>query len=131
MIYVRWRNGEFRRGRGYPPLAPTHPSVEHPCPACGNPVGTTTPVQLVIVGPTDAEDRERHYEGRWYTAGAVVVHQSCADAIDDDELDRLVDYLVVIGVGEGVVWHWEQSDGSVKMAKIKRRDFDPEAVSHG
>ena len=26
---------------------------------------------------------------------------------------------------EGIVWHWPQPDGSVKMAKIKRRDFRP------
>ena len=24
---------------------------------------------------------------------------------------------------EGIVWHWPQPDGTVKMAKIKRRDF--------
>jgi hypothetical protein len=25
---------------------------------------------------------------------------------------------------EGIVWHWPQPDGTVKMAKLKRRDFE-------
>jgi hypothetical protein len=38
------------------------------------------------------------------------------------DYDGLADYLADLPY-EGIVWHWPQPDGSVRMAKIKKRDF--------
>jgi hypothetical protein len=37
------------------------------------------------------------------------------------DYDGLADYLSRYD-GEGIVWHWPQPDGNVRMAKLKRRD---------
>lgn len=41
------------------------------------------------------------------------------------DFDGLVAYLADFP-HEGIVWHWRQPDGTVRMAKLKRRDFPKE-----
>ncbi len=57
------------------------------------------------------------------TPGGSAVVQLVPDAPRDFEGLRtfLADFP-----HEGIVWHWEQPDGSVKMAKLKKRDFAAE-----
>lgn len=88
MIYVRT----------FPPLPAEHLSATHPCPACDEPCGTSLPVVLVAVGPLDQDARADHDAGRWYSAG-VLLHEPCADRLDDDELEQLVGELIVISGG--------------------------------
>ena len=95
MIYVRWKKDEPRRVRTFPPLSAGHPSVGDPCPHCERPVGKEEPTLLVAVGPVDADEFLRHDEGRWYNAGAVLLHETCADQLDDPSLERLVAELMV------------------------------------
>jgi hypothetical protein len=56
-------------------------------------LGTGEPVQLLIVGPSDEIDRELHDAGRWYSAGAVVVHEQCLVRLDDNAVESLVKSL--------------------------------------
>jgi hypothetical protein len=46
------------------------------------------------------------------------------DALDDAprDFDGLAKYLADFA-GEGIVWHYPQPDGTVLMAKLKKRDF--------
>jgi hypothetical protein len=78
VTYVRWRSDEPREQRVFPALPEAHPAASTPCPACAQPLGDGTPVQLLALGPADdAEDREKHAAGRWYSAVALVVHATC------------------------------------------------------
>jgi hypothetical protein len=95
VTYVRWRAGESRRGRVFPSLEDAHPASRAFCVIGGGMLGTAEPVQLVIVGPSDEVDREQHAEGRWYSAGAVVVHKRCLDELDDNEVEGLVKGLYI------------------------------------
>lgn len=90
VTYVRWRAGESRRGRVFPPLAAAHPASSAFCVIGGGMLGTAEPVQLLIVGPSDEVDRELHNAGRFYSAGAVVVHERCLAQLDDNEVENLV-----------------------------------------
>ena len=80
-IYVRWKRGEPREGRIFPPLEANHPAMDKPCanPACPDLLGDETPVQLLAIGPnpSDPEDVERHRAGRWYNAVATLAHARC------------------------------------------------------
>lgn len=78
VTYVRWKNGEPREQREFPPLDPTHPAHDLPCAACGGRLGNGGSVRLLVLGPGDAiEERAKHAEGRWYSAAAVLLHSAC------------------------------------------------------
>lgn len=75
---IRWQRDESRLGRVCPPLADDHPLAGLYCPACAELLGNGEPVQLLALGPgADAEARERHKAGRWYSAEAIPVHAAC------------------------------------------------------
>lgn len=93
VTYVRWKAGESRRGRVFPPLAAAHPASNAFCVIGGGMLGTIEPVQLLIVGPSDEVDEELHKAGRWYSAGAVVVHERCLVRLDDNAVESLVKSL--------------------------------------
>jgi hypothetical protein len=99
MIFVRWKDGEPRRGRVFEPLAADHPAVGIPCPPCDEPIGTTRPVQLVAVGPVFEGDRQAHLAGRWYSAGAALLHEDCADRLTDSALELLISELAIVPMG--------------------------------
>jgi hypothetical protein len=62
-----------------PPVAPTHPLANVPCPVCDG-LLTEAPVTLVYVGV----DPETHAEDRaWRTGAAVAVHAACAGLAPD------------------------------------------------
>jgi hypothetical protein len=66
----------------------------------------------------DPEDFRRH----------VLVHHSTAQRVDSAvDMDGLTPKMLVREVAhlgwEGIVWHWPQPDGTVKMAKLKVRDL--------
>lgn len=90
VTYVRWKAGESRRGRVFPPLAAAHPASNAFCVIGGGMLGTGEPVQLLIVGPSDEVDRERHDAGYFYAAGAVVVHERCLAELNDNAVENLV-----------------------------------------
>ena len=75
--FIRWKPGEPRESRVFPPLTAGHPAAGDSCPACGECLGDGTPVQLLTIGPTDDEDREKHRAGRWYSAFALLFHADC------------------------------------------------------
>lgn len=100
MIYVRWAAGEPRRGRVFEPLTLQHPEVQSPCVECGQELGTVDRVQLVAVGPTDTDDQMTHDRGGWYSAGAVLLHETCAERVTDDDLEALVSELRIATQGE-------------------------------
>ncbi|SEF34335.1 hypothetical protein SAMN05421837_107326 [Amycolatopsis pretoriensis] len=75
--YVRWRSGAPREGRAFPPLGPGHPAYRDVCPACDHFLGNGLPVQILAIGPTDDEARDRHRAGRWYSALALLFHAAC------------------------------------------------------
>lgn len=93
---IRWKSSESRRARVFDPLGADHPAAAATCVFCDQQIGTTTPVQIVVVGPDlrDDENRERHEAGRWYSALGVLVHEPCADALDDTQLERVIGELV-------------------------------------
>lgn len=75
-----------------------------------------------LVGPRingNPEQVNRHY--LWLHAEADVLVDVPRD------FDGLAKFLTGFE-GEGIVWHWPQPDGSVKMAKLKRRDFPKHRV---
>lgn len=81
VFYMRWKPGEPREGRVFNPLADEHPAAALPCLVCNQPLGDGRQVQLFAVGPYDDETREKHAEGRWYTAEAALFHTGCAEAV--------------------------------------------------
>lgn len=95
MTYVRWQRDEPRRCRVFPPLRPPHPSYTAPCLVCDEWLGNGDQIQLIVVGPTNDEDRAKHEAGGWYNAGGVLVHQVCADRLDDDGLQEFVAPLAI------------------------------------
>jgi hypothetical protein len=75
-----------------------------------------------LIGPKvngNPEDAQQH----------VLIRHSWAQNLDEEQIDdvpRDFDGLAAwlhAHRYEGLVWHWPQPDGSVKMAKIKKRDF--------
>lgn len=96
-IFVRWKPGEPRRGRTFDPLRAGHPLYNSGCVVCPRPLGDGTPVTAIAVGPHDEESRERHDEGRWYSAQAALIHERCADYHTEKGLDWLVGGLAIKG----------------------------------
>lgn len=77
-IYVRWKQGEPRVGRTFPPMPRDHPMADEHCPACGETYADRETV-LIVLGPgADPEAVQKHNEGRWYSAESIAVHAACA-----------------------------------------------------
>lgn len=87
MYHMRWRLGESRRGPTRPALPLGHPGTTETCLICHHEIGEASTTQLIAVGATTAEDRQRMYAGAWISAGAVLVHAHCASMVTDDRLD--------------------------------------------
>lgn len=77
ITYVRWRRDQPREGGVCKLLEPGNAMALWDCPACGRPLGTEHPVQLLAIGPLNDEDRDRHRAGGWYSAVALVMHAHC------------------------------------------------------
>ena len=88
VTYVRWRLGESRRGRVFPPLAADHPAYAVACLLCDRALGDGASVQLLVI--EDGSDSKAEY---WHSAKAVIAHESCIAALDDAALDDLLDEL--------------------------------------
>lgn len=56
-------------------------------------LGSDEPAQLLIVGPSDEVDQEIHAAGRYYTAGALVVHERCLAELDDIAVEKRINEL--------------------------------------
>ncbi len=87
VTYVRWQRDEPRECRVFPPLASDHPAYATECSLCGEPFSNGGKVQLLAIGPDDAESREKHAEGRWYSALAVLLHAACIQGVEPTELE--------------------------------------------
>lgn len=93
VTYVRWRSDQTRRARVFPPLDIRHPAWSVKCLICDQRLGNGMPVQsLVIQEVTPAMDPER-----WISAEAVVVHEACLSAMNDSDVDSMIDALVPEG----------------------------------
>jgi hypothetical protein len=97
MIYVRWKKDESRRGRVFEPVGDERPDIAAmECVICFENIGTKRGYQLLVVGPTDDEDRKKHDEGRWYSAGATLTHEDCLRGMGDAGLNFLANELRVV-----------------------------------
>lgn len=87
VIPVRWQK-DAPRVVNTLTLSPDHQLVDSPCATCDLPIMGNESCSLVAVGPdpSDAEDMERHEQGRWYSANGVMTHQLCADSFDPGSL---------------------------------------------
>lgn len=104
MFYVRWAKGQSRRCRVFDPLAGGHPAFGLYCLYCtyqlGGPFvlahGAPGKVQLIAVGPVDPDEAEQAEFDRGVTirAGAVLLHERCANQMDDEQLAAFVATLV-------------------------------------
>lgn len=95
VTYLRWRNGESRRGPTFNPPDPDHPLFVNqvPCLIC-NDLLAGHRTQLLVIGPDDVEDQAKHDSGRWYAALAVVAHERCLSQLSDTDVEDLVSGLV-------------------------------------
>lgn len=75
--FVRWRAGEPREGRVFPPLDPSHPAAAESCAVCESLLGDGSPVQLLAIGPLTPAAHQEHRAGRWYSALALLFHAAC------------------------------------------------------
>lgn len=95
MIYVRWKKGESRRGREFTGKDPAINRMA--CTSCLWPIGDDPgSYTLVAVGPLSPEDEALYEAGKWFNAGATLLHTSCLDRLNDLELDQLCRELVVV-----------------------------------
>lgn len=80
VIFVRWQRDEPRLGRVFEPFDPVEAgeAIHEVCPECLDQMGIERRTRLLIIGPTDEDDRLKHEAGRWYSAGAVLLHEDCA-----------------------------------------------------
>lgn len=76
--FMRWKRGESRLSREFPPLTQDHPAFDKCCVACGWLLGNDMPVQLYALGPYDEESEAKHDAGGWYSAPAELLHADCA-----------------------------------------------------
>lgn len=76
--YLRWRQDQPRLSDVKHPLTSDHPSFDAKCLVCVERLGNGQPVQLLVLGPEDAEDRALHQAMRWYSAVALILHAACA-----------------------------------------------------
>ncbi len=81
-----------------PRLGPDHPLVrgKYRCPVCNDHFQADDVVCLTPIGAEDAGDRSKAYNGGYYSATALVIHNCCA--IVKDEVAHSPD----AGTGEGV-----------------------------
>lgn len=70
-----------------------------------------------LVGPKVQGNPEHYGEHR------LIPHDLAEKLLDAPrDFDGLREWLLSHDF-EGIVWHWPQKDGSVRMAKLKKRDF--------
>jgi hypothetical protein len=69
-----------------------------------------------LVGPKVQGNVENHPHHDLLWHGSMSIEDAPRD------YEGLRDWMQGLDI-EGIVWHWKQSDGSVKMAKLKLRDF--------
>lgn len=70
------------------------------CPICEHLIGDKKPYQLIVIGPTDDEDREKHNAEEWYPAGALIGHKACVATRTGAGLDELASQFVVMKESE-------------------------------
>lgn len=89
MIYMRWRDGESRRGTIYSGFDPKIDMLAWtPCRLCDRPL-KGEPWQLIAVGPHPEYPAaiERHRAGLEYAATTTFAHERCVAEATDEELD--------------------------------------------
>lgn len=74
---MRWQAGQPRESTTLAALTSEHPLFSEPCQLCDDLLGNGLPLQLLVLGPEDPEDREKHAAGRWYSARAIALHADC------------------------------------------------------
>lgn len=103
MFYVRWKMGDTRRCRVFPPLTPEHPAYAMKCLYChyelgGGFGGSTKPeaVQLIAVALVDPDSDAlvKFAAGRVCNVGAVLLHERCVLQMTDKQLEEFVGELV-------------------------------------
>ena len=94
--YARWQRDETRRGKAAPPLTEDHPSSIAICLLCPEVLGTSEPVQTLVIGPLTYNEWDDHLEGGWYSAPALIVHQRCLAGLADDQLEDRVAELAAL-----------------------------------
>lgn len=65
----------------FPPLKADHPAFGADCWLCSEPLGNEAPVQLLVLGPENEQDRLKHAEGGWYSAAAILLHGACVQGV--------------------------------------------------
>lgn len=91
MIYMRWRDGESRRGAVYTGFNPQIDMLAWtPCRICHDPLKAER-WQLLAVGPHPncAPHIERHAAGLEYSATTTFAHERCVTGCTDEELDHI------------------------------------------
>ncbi len=87
LTYGRWKRGEKREVRLFPPLPIDHPAAGAPCLICNLTLfggdGTVPPpprdLVLLALGPEpDQREEKGNSPDRWYTVVALMLHASCA-----------------------------------------------------
>lgn len=91
MYYVKWAEGQPRRGRTFDHIGTT--GVE--CVSCEQEIHTDSPVTLMAVGPVDDEDKVNTASVKWFLCGAAPLHASCADQLDEASMTALAAELTV------------------------------------
>lgn len=68
----------------FPPLTEANPAFHAECWLCQQPLGNGQKVQVLVLGPEDAEQRAKHHAGRWYSASAILLHAACVQGVEPD-----------------------------------------------
>jgi hypothetical protein len=91
LTFVRWQKGQSRRGHVFAERVPSHPAATLACPYCGRELGTMA-IQAIVVGMIDPDaDKLAKFEaGGVVSAGAVLLHERCANRMDDRQLEVFV-----------------------------------------
>lgn len=81
-----------------------------------------------LLGPKVQGNKEKDITSSYFNRHVLIQHGSVeidrdVFCIDPRSYDEMKIYLERHPNIEGIVWHWPQEDGSVKMAKIKGTDF--------
>lgn len=102
---VRWQKDESRRCRVFVPLTPDHPAYTLKCLYCDYELGggfagsvTPEPVQIIAVDLIEPDDEERAKlaRGSWCTVGGALLHERCANQMDDEQLETFVAELAYV-----------------------------------
>jgi hypothetical protein len=84
--FLRYRMGNDRRTEigKFNPLAPGHPLVGEPCCVCEKELEIGQRPTLFAVGPVALDDAKKADAGYWYSALALVGHETCLWAAKKD-----------------------------------------------